>query len=641
MEDYMASALFPITVAKAMESKHDDEVLQGIEFWSNVCDEEIELSMELTEAEEAGVPPERTSKFYARGALQYLVPKLTLTLCKQDENDDEDDWNPCKAAGVCLMLLSTCCEDAIIPHIVPFVQENIDSNDWRKRDAAVMAFGSMLEGPDPEKLKPIVLQALPILINLMNDQHVAVRDTTAWTIGRACEAVPDMILEQSFLGDFLTALLHALTKEPRVAGNVCWAFNSLAEAAFEAADKDDEGEPATYILSPYFKFIVEQLLATTVREDAGAANLRSSAYEAVMEMMKNSPRDCYEVVQSTTMVVLGRLQSVLQLESQVPGQDRAQYYDLASLLCATLQSVLRKMTPQDAPKISDAVMTALLAMMNSQKTAAVQEDALMTVGTLIEAVEEGFMKYMDSFKPFLINGLHPNAGEEVNSAAVGLVADLSRALKSKMADYCDELITLLSDLLKNPSVPQNVKPLILSAFGDIALAIGTRFGVYLQFVLEQLCTASTLQIASNADYDVIDYVNEIRENCMIGFTGIIQGLKGEKEGDALGQAENALLQHHLPAIITFIHTVAGDADRPDSLTCATAGLIGDLISVFGQTLLPHLDNDLVNTLLSKGRRSKTNKTRTLSTWAIKEIKRLKQSHLDLAWNHDSTIVASS
>ena len=68
--------------------------LQGIEFWSNVCDEEMDLAIEASEAAEQGRPPENTSKFYAKGALQYLVPVLTQTLTKQDENDDDDDWNP-------------------------------------------------------------------------------------------------------------------------------------------------------------------------------------------------------------------------------------------------------------------------------------------------------------------------------------------------------------------------------------------------------------------------------------------------------------------------------------------------------------------------------------------------------------------
>lgn len=66
--------------------------------------------------------------------------------------------------------------------------------------------------------------------------------------------------------------------------------------------------------------------------------------------------------------------------------DRSQYNDLQSLLCGTLQSVLRRVTPEDAPKISDAIMTALLSMFssNSCKSGGVQEDALMAVSTLVE-----------------------------------------------------------------------------------------------------------------------------------------------------------------------------------------------------------------------------------------------------------------
>jgi len=37
----------------------------------------------LIQAQEQGRPPEKTSRFYAKGALQYLVPILTQTLAKQ------------------------------------------------------------------------------------------------------------------------------------------------------------------------------------------------------------------------------------------------------------------------------------------------------------------------------------------------------------------------------------------------------------------------------------------------------------------------------------------------------------------------------------------------------------------------------
>ena len=96
----------------------------------------------------------------------------------QEESDDDDDWNPCKAAGVCLMLLANCAENTIIQYVLPFVNENIKNANWQFREAAVMAFGSMLEGPDVSSIKPIAEQAVPFFLELLRDSHIAVRDTT-------------------------------------------------------------------------------------------------------------------------------------------------------------------------------------------------------------------------------------------------------------------------------------------------------------------------------------------------------------------------------------------------------------------------------------------------------------------------------
>lgn len=232
MEAYMGQALFAITVA-AMKSSNDDVALQGIEFWSSVCEEESELQIELAEAMEEGRTPANTSRYYARGALQYLVPIVLQRLCEQKDTEDDDEWNPCKAAGVCLMLLASCVEDEIIAHVMPFINENIKSPNWQYRDAAVMAFGSVIEGPSVEKLKPIVEQAMPMFIELLKDPSVIVRDTAAWTIGRVCESVPEAVINESLLQPLLEGLVIGLSSEPRVATNACWALSSIAVAAMD------------------------------------------------------------------------------------------------------------------------------------------------------------------------------------------------------------------------------------------------------------------------------------------------------------------------------------------------------------------------------------------------------------------------
>ena len=372
-----------------------------------------------------------------------------------------------------------------------------------------------------------------------------------------CGLLPEAAINPATLEPLLEALVTGLAAEPRVASNVCWAFSSLAEAAYESADRMEEEEtPQTYCLSPYFSPIVEKLLWVTDREDAGASNLRAAAYEALMETVKNSPRDCYEVVQSTTVIILQRLQQVLQMESHIQNQnDRAQFNDLQSLLCATLQSVLRKVEPAHAPAISDTIMTALLQMFQSStqtRAGGVQEDALMAVATLVEVLGEGFFKYMEAFKPYLLIGLKNIAEYQVCHASVGLVGDICRALGHKVALVSDEIMDVLMLNLGDNSVHRTVKPQILSVFGDMALAMGPGFGKYLDLVMTTLMQASQCQV-DRSDFDMVDYLNELREGCLEAYTGIIQGLKGD---GSVPSPELVRVQAHVAYIIQFITVVA-------------------------------------------------------------------------------------
>lgn len=621
MQMYMGQALFPITL-EAMRSDNVQVSLQGIEFWSNVCDEEMDLEIEKQEAQETGIPPTRVSQHYARGALEFLAPVLTDKLTKQEEFDDEDDWNPSKAAGVCLMLLATCCETDIVPHVFPFIKENIKSENWRFRDAALMAFGSILGGLDEPTLKPLIEQAMSILVELMYDSNATVRDTAAWTFGRICEIIPRIVIASPYFPKILEALLRGLKEAPRLAANVCWALTGLAEAAYDEVATEDDTPPQTFALTKYFDFMVECLLETTDRTDGAQANLRSAAYEALMELIKNSPLDCYPTVQKTTLVILNRMDQLLHM-IMTSGSDLSQINDLQSLLCGTLQSVLRKVNAGDAPKISDPIMNALLTMFNtnSMRSGSVQEDALMAVSVLVELLGDQFLKYMEAFKPFLYMGLKNHQEYQVCCVAVGLTGDICRALKQLMLPYCDEIMTLLVENLSNGALHRSVKPQILSVFGDIALSIGTDFQKYLPVVLQMLMHASQVQVDQN-DYDMVEYLNELRESVIESYTGIIQGLKGPEAGKPLPQV--AVMESQLPQILKFVAAIAEDKNNTEAIIASAVGLIGDLCSAFGPNLLMHLEHPSIQKLMQEGKQSKQQRTKMMAGWAQKEIKKLQK-----------------
>ena len=107
-------------------------------------------------------------------------------------------------------------------------------------------------------------------------------------------------------------------------------------------------------------------------------------------------------------------------------------------------------------------------------------------------------------------------------AAVGLVGDICRAFSNRVLAWSDEVMEVLLSNLGDNSVHRSVKPQILSVFGDMALATGPEFRKYLDHVLQTLMQASQAQV-DRSDYDMIDYLNELREGCLEAYTGIIQG----------------------------------------------------------------------------------------------------------------------
>ena len=111
--------------------------------------------------------PDRTSHFFVRQGLQHLVPLLLEAMCKQDEDADDDAWNMAMAASTCLAKIAQTVTDDVVGHVMPFIQKHIQDADWRRREAATLAFGSILEGPSQQALAGFMSQAIDVMIQLM------------------------------------------------------------------------------------------------------------------------------------------------------------------------------------------------------------------------------------------------------------------------------------------------------------------------------------------------------------------------------------------------------------------------------------------------------------------------------------------
>ncbi|RVW69788.1 Importin subunit beta-1 [Vitis vinifera] len=575
LDPYMQT-LFELTL-KTVRGDEEAVALQAIEFWSSICDEEIEL--QEYESAESGDSGPHHSHFIEK-ALSSLVPMLLDTLLKQEDDQDQDDgvWNLSMAGGTCLGLVARTVGDAIVPLVMPFVEANILKPEWRCREAATYAFGSILEGPTIEKLSPLVYAGLDFLLNAMRDENRHVKDTTAWTLSRIFELLHSpgsgfSVISPANIQRVLGVLLESVKDAPNVAEKVCGAIYYLAQGYEDAGTNSS-------LLSPYLPQIISSLIETAERTDGGDSKLRSSAYETLNEVVR-----CSNIVETSHIiaqllpVIMNKLGQTVEHQI-MSSDDREKQGDLQALLCGVLQVIIQKLSNTDDTKpiilqAADQIMILFLKVF-ACRSSTVHEEAMLAIGALAYATGPKFGKYMVEFHKYLEMGLQNFEEYQVCAITVGVVGDVCRAIDEDILPYCDGIMSHLVKDLASGELHRSVKPAIFSCFGDIALAIGAHFENYLHVAIQMMQGAAGLcsQMDTN-DEEMVEYGNQLRRSIFEAYSGILQGFKNSKP---------ELMLPHAEKLLQFIELVSRDRHREESVTKAAVAVMGDLADTLGSNM---------------------------------------------------------
>ncbi len=463
-----------------------------------------------------------------------------------------------------------------MPPVLAFIEKNIRSDDWHYRDASVSAFGAIMEGPEETVLDPIVKQALGTLIGMMDDPNIHVKDATAYTLGRICEAVPSALDAQQHLAPLIASLFSGLSSSPKMAASCCWSLMNLADRF--------AGEPGcqTNPLSPHFAQSVQHLLTVTERADADN-QLRTAAYEVLNSFVNNAAGDSVPLVNELANVILERLEKSMNLQTQIVNvEDKLTLEEMQTSLASVVMSIIQRLEGDVRPQ-ADRIMQILLRLLSTLPAkSSVPDTVFAAIGSIATALDEDFLKYMEAFSPFLYNALNNQEEPALCSMAIGLVSDITRSLGEKVQPFCDAFMNSLLNNLRSPALGNQLKPAILQSFGDIAHAIHGAFETYLPVVAQVLQQAGQVTLTTDGNYEMIDYITSLREGIMDAWDGCIVAMKSSGKSKFCSEVlENnfltfiaQLLVPYLDSILELLRTIQQDSNRTEALLRSSCGVIG-------------------------------------------------------------------
>mmetsp|Transcript_27279 Transcript_27279/g.66454 ORF Transcript_27279/g.66454 Transcript_27279/m.66454 type:complete len:451 (-) Transcript_27279:1171-2523(-) len=241
------------------------------------------------------------------------------------------------------------------------------------------------------------------------------------------------------------------------------------------------------------------------------------------------------------------------------------------------------------------------------------EELLICIGTLVHTFKKNFSKYFKNWIPFLLNCISSINIHQTTSLAIGIIGDLCRALGNEFRPYLEETLDILIEILQNNQINRDIKPLILSCFGDMAFTTEDFFPKYFVFIIPLFKAASSFVQFNfvRDDPDSFDCKIQLKEAILEGMSSLIQN-KSTKIN--IGE-----IFEKLDWILNFLQKVV-EEDRSLTITQLCICLIGDLSLNFFSFKKIFSQEKWIQQILFEFEGSSDYKNRNIGEWVQESLK---------------------
>jgi len=561
LKPYMQS-IFQISkecIERGISGKENEDVTKmAIEVWSTTAEMEADIAFE-NESENASAIPKadkRVSFGFVNKALELLVPIFLKALLLQKDEYDEDEWTVRKAAACALELFAVVAGDNILKYVLQFVEQNIAQQNWRSREAALTAFGSILDGPSAGKLGNLVQQILKIVLKLMSDSNAQVRSSAAWTLGRICSLIPGSIdfTDDAVNRAMLEGLVKGLNGDNVMANKVCWCLASLA--TFSGQNQNARG--TTIYKGQNAHNLMRELLARANRRDV-SGTLLIAVHEALNSIIHFS-QGMEPALGSLLPELVKQGLMVAKAISERGSGDELSQYKMAGLF-SSMQVILDKLGQGCLDRdLTTQIMQCCCSLLECESSL-VYEEALGCVTYVARCVGGHFGRFLEAanVQNLLIKAVrNGGSNEEICRVGVGCIGDVyltcaDAGVPPSLQPFSDRVVSELLTLLMSGEVNMELKQHIIDALTDILIAHGNGSRRYSSDIMNKCLEIGCLLPPGDAEEDVIEVFNEIRCSICDVCRSCLGELKQSK-GDAM-------MAQFIPVINRFFSSVAQGIGR--------------------------------------------------------------------------------
>lgn len=390
--------------------------------------------------------------------------------------------------------------------------------------------GAILEGPSKQNLQNVLTDAVPLLLDLIDDQHSRVRYAICWLFSKLAKNHYELIADKKHFIPLYGKMMDGLKETPKVSANIASIIAELAEALLNRPEKVN-----SCILSECFEELLSNLLQFIMRNDiqneSDIARVRVSGFSALYNLLQYAPSDCENASINFMNEIINLLEHSLDKSVQLD----TKMMELQGFFFCALQCILTNVEA-DLGDYQGRKLVEYVERVFKQRQD-IFDEGFLVLSAIANKFQNVFGDEIDVIGPYIMFGLDSKNSAIVRNAC-GVLSDLCTLVEAPgiLAGF-REYMPKLINILKDNDTERSVKVIVVSLIGDTFLLTKSEFKEFMEDSLWILESAAATSIAPPESQESLDFQIKLQNALVESYTCFVQTVNetNDKLYQILGQ----------------------------------------------------------------------------------------------------------
>lgn len=494
----------------------DEELrIQSVEYFITVVEKEIE-----------------NEKDYL-GDMTYDILNDLFTVISKEE---DEVWNIHKAGTYCINLIGTKNNLVQNKNIQAYIMEKLKS-EGKDKEAGIIILGAILnfsfygdEALDSENVyirdfiydnetSQFITSTVKYLVTAIKSTNQGtMKNSALWTLARICETNFQNLDPSVDLVNVIEVCEVILQMKIMESVNAAWVISNMCNSMSKLIQVDKTSNNLTFFYCPLVDILVSISDTVSYKDHA----LRNATYSALTEAIKVCADETRLLLDKLWQYYTKKINEAVHYSMKVSDDQFNIIEDYVSSYLYVLQAIYQKKGEVGMGEKKVEFLNILISILKIERPTILFEDVYSCISATCIDSKSFFVNKVNFYINFMLRDLM-SSYKGVLISDITLIGGIVSALGPGSLEYANRFIQGLIGSLTSASVSRDVKPLIITTFGDMALSLGLSFEAYID-----RCFSFIPQVISIKHSFDEDFVDDLRGSVLNMLKCFILGMENSE-----------------------------------------------------------------------------------------------------------------